>query len=127
MEIKLTCMPQLFPKKIIITNTGREAAHEITVESAAMSGLEDINSFQFFTRLNMKNLHRYSSKLNKEHFRKVNEYSKFGSNFYKKCCYQRTFKQINGCFLINFYAFPFFLSFLTGYYLVHIYKLSVQP
>ena len=28
-------------------------AHEISMQSAVMSGLEDVNSFQFFTRSNM--------------------------------------------------------------------------
>ena len=77
-------------------NTDREElimdAHEISMQSAVMSGLEDVNSSQFFTRSNMNNLRGHSLKLYKEHFRKVNEYSKFGSNFHKKCCYQRTIK-----------------------------------
>ena len=65
-------------------------AHEISVQSAVMSGLED--SSKFFTRSKMNNLRGHSLKLYKEHFRKVNEYSKFGSNFHKKYCYQRTIK-----------------------------------
>ena len=40
-----------------ITNTdGKEVitdAHEISMQSAVMSGLEDVNSSQFFTRSNM--------------------------------------------------------------------------
>ena len=57
--------------------------HEISMPSTVMHGLEDVNSSQFFTRSNMNNLREHSLKLYKEHFRKVNEYSKFGSNFYK--------------------------------------------
>ena len=93
-------------------------AHEISMQKAVMSGLEDVNSSQFFTRSNMNNLRRHSLKLYEEHFRKVNEHPKFGSNFHKKC-YQRTIKYINRCFLINCCTFPFFPSFLTGYYLVY--------
>ena len=66
-------------------------AHEISMQGAVMSGLEDINSSQFFIRSNMNNLYEHSLKLYKEHFCKVNEYSKFGSNFTQKC-YQRTIK-----------------------------------
>ena len=36
-----------------------------------ISGLEDVNSFQFFTRLSMKNLRGFNLKLYKEHFHKV--------------------------------------------------------
>ena len=36
-----------------------------------ISGLENVNSSQFFTRLNMTNLRGHSLKLYKEHFRKV--------------------------------------------------------
>ena len=36
-----------------------------------ISGLEDVNSSQFFTRSNMGNLLGHSLKLKKEHFRKV--------------------------------------------------------
>ena len=71
----------------LITDT-----HEISVQSAVMSSMKDVYSSQFFTRSNMNNLHGHSLKLYKEHFYKVNEYSKFGSNFHKKCCYQRTIK-----------------------------------
>ena len=66
--------------------------HEIRMQSAVMSGLEDVNLSHFFTRSNMNNLRGHNLKLYKEHFRKVNEYSKFGSNFHKKCCYERTIK-----------------------------------
>ena len=38
-------------------------AHEISVQCAVMSGLEDINTFQFFTRSNMNNLRGHSLKL----------------------------------------------------------------
>ena len=65
---------------------------EISMQSTAMSGLEDVNSSQFVTRSNIKNLRGHGLKLYKEHFHKVNEYSKFGSNFHKICCYQRTIK-----------------------------------
>ena len=58
------------------------------VQSAVMSGLEDVNSSQFFTKSNINNLCGHNLKLYKEHFCKVNE---FGSNFHKKC-YQRTIK-----------------------------------
>ena len=68
-------------------------AHEISMQSSVMSGLEDVNSSQFFTRSNMNNFSGHCLKLYKEHFRKVNEYSKFGSNFHKKCYYQRTIKK----------------------------------
>ena len=64
---------------------------EISVQSAVMSGLEDVKSSQCFTRSNMNNLRGHSLKPYKEHFRKVNEHSKFGWNFHKKC-YQRTIK-----------------------------------
>ena len=50
-----------------------------------MPGLEDVNSSQFFTRSNINNLCGHSLKPYKEHFRNVNEYSKFGSNFHNKC------------------------------------------
>ena len=66
--------------------------HEISMKTAVISGLEDLNSSQFFIRSNMNNIHGHSLKLNKEHFHKVNEYSKFASNFHKKCCYKRTIK-----------------------------------
>ena len=66
-------------------------AHEISMQSAVMFSLEDVNSSQFFTRSNMNNPLGHSLKLYKEHFRKVNEYSKFGLNFHNKC-YQRTIK-----------------------------------
>ena len=59
-------------------------AHEISIQSAVMSGLEDVNSSQFFTRSNMNSLRGHSLKLYKEHFCKVNEYLKFGLNFHKK-------------------------------------------
>ena len=36
-----------------------------------ISGLEDVNSSQFFTRSNMNNLLGHSLKLYREHFRKV--------------------------------------------------------
>ena len=49
-------------------------AHEISVQSAVMSGLEDVNSSQFFTRSNMNNLRGHSLKIYKAIFRKVNEY-----------------------------------------------------
>ena len=65
-------------------------ANEISMQSAVMTGLKDVNSFQFFTRSNINTLREHSVKLYKEHFHKVIEYSKFGSNFHKKCCYQRT-------------------------------------
>ena len=75
-------------------NTDREElimdAHEISMQSAVMSGLEDVNSSQSFTRSNMNNLCGHSLKLYKERFYKVNEYAKFESNFHKKCCYQTT-------------------------------------
>ena len=58
--------------------------HEISMQSAVMSGLEDVNPCQFFTRSNINNLHGHSLKLFKEHFGKVNEYSKFGLNFHYK-------------------------------------------
>ena len=78
-----------------ITNTNREElitdAQEISVQSAVMSGMEDVNSTRFFTKSSMNNLRGHSLKVYKEHFRKVNEYSKFGSNFHKQC-YQRTIK-----------------------------------
>ena len=61
------------------------------MQSAVMSGLKDVNSFHFFTRSNMKYLRGHNLKLYMEHFRKVNEYSKFGSNFHKKC-YEELFK-----------------------------------
>ena len=67
-------------------------AHEISMQSAVMSGLEDVNSSQFFTMSNMNNLCGQSLKLYKAHFHKVNEYLKFGSNFHKKFYYQRTIK-----------------------------------
>ena len=51
-------------------------AHEISVQRAVMSCLEDANLSHLFTRLNMNNLHGHSLKPSKEHFRKVNEYSK---------------------------------------------------
>ena len=54
-------------------------AHEIGVQSVVTSSLEDVNSSQS----NMNDLRGHSLKLYKEHFRKVNEYSKFGSNFHK--------------------------------------------
>ena len=57
--------------------------HEISMQSVVMSGLEDVNSSQSFTRSNMNNLHADSLKLYKEHFRKINKYSKIGSNFHK--------------------------------------------
>ena len=66
-------------------------AHEISVQSAVMSDLKDVNSSQFFTRSNMNNLRGHSLKLYKEYIRKVNEYSKFGSDFHKSRC-QRTIK-----------------------------------
>ena len=78
-----------------ITNTDGEEltmdTHEISVQSAVMSGLENVNSSQFFTRSNINSLHGYSLKLYKEYFHKANEYSKFGLNFPKKC-YQSTIK-----------------------------------
>jgi len=37
--------------------------HETNVQSAVMSGLEDVNSSQFFTRSIMNNLHGHSLKL----------------------------------------------------------------
>ena len=78
-----------------ITNTDGEElttdTHEISVHSAVMSGLEDVNSSQFFTRSTVNYLQGHSLKLYKEHFHKVDEYSKFGLNFQKKC-YQRTIK-----------------------------------
>ena len=43
-------------------------AHDISVQSAVMSSLEDVNSSQFFTRSNMNNLREHSLKLYKEHF-----------------------------------------------------------
>ena len=58
-------------------------AHEKSVQRVVMSALEDVNSSQFFTRSNMNNFQGHSSKLYKEHFRKVNEYSKFGLNFHE--------------------------------------------
>ena len=57
--------------------------HEISMQNAVMSWLEDVNSSQFFTRSNMNNLRGHSLKLYKEHFHKVDEYSKFGSNLHK--------------------------------------------
>ena len=66
--------------------------HEVSVQSAVMSGLKDVNSSQFFIRSNMNNFSGHNFKQYKEHFLKVNEYSKFDSNFHKKCCYQRTIK-----------------------------------
>ena len=41
--------------------------HEISVQSAVMSGLEDVYSSQFFTQSNKNNLHGHSLKLYKEH------------------------------------------------------------
>ena len=55
--------------------------HEVSVQCAVMSGLED--SSQMFIRSNMNNFFLHSLKTYKEHFRKVNDYSKFGSNFHK--------------------------------------------
>ena len=105
-----------------ITNTDGEelitVAHEISMQIAVMSGLEDVNSSKFFTRSDMNNFCGHSLKLYKKHFCKVNEYSKFGLNFHKKCCYQRTIKYIRRCLLINVCAFLVFPSFLMGYYLV---------
>ena len=46
-------------------------AHEISVQCAVMSGLEDVNPSQFFTRSNMNNRRGHSLKLYKEHFCKV--------------------------------------------------------
>ena len=70
-----------------ITNTDGEKlitdAHEIGVQTAVMSGLKDVNSSLFFSRSAINNLREHSLKLYKEHFCKVNEYSKFGSNFHK--------------------------------------------
>ena len=57
-------------------------SHEINVQSAAMSGLEDVNSSHFCSRSNMNNLRGHNLKLYKEPFRKVNEYSKYGLNFH---------------------------------------------
>ena len=83
-------MPQWFPKRFLlrtITNTdGKELitdVHEISLQSAVLSGLEDVNSSQFFIRSNMNNLGGNRLKLYKKQLRKVNEYSKFGSNFRK--------------------------------------------
>ena len=71
-----------------ITNTNGEElitdAHEISVQSAVMFGLGDVNLTQFFTRSNMNNLRGHSLKLYNGHFCKVNEYSIFGSNFHTK-------------------------------------------
>ena len=79
---------------LTIMNTDEEElitdAHEISVQSAVTSGLED--SSQYFTRSDMNNLRGHSLKLYKEHFHKVNDYLKFGSNFHKRYCYQRTIK-----------------------------------
>ena len=90
-------MQRWFLKKVSVMNyhehwwTLATDAHEISVQSAVMSGLKDVNSSLFFTRSNMNNFHGHSLKLYKEHFCKVNEYLKFESNFHKKC-YQRTIK-----------------------------------
>ena len=55
-------------------NTAREElimdAHEINMQSAVMSSLEDVKSFQFFIGKNMNNLRGHSLKLYKKHFRK---------------------------------------------------------
>ena len=70
-----------------MNTTGAElitGVHEINMQSAVMSGLEDVNSSQFFAKSKMNNLRGYSLKLYKGHFGKVNEYSKFESNFQKK-------------------------------------------
>ena len=64
----------------------------MSVQSTVMSGLEDVNSSQLFNRSDMNNLCGHSLKLYKVNFYKVNEYSKLGSNFHKKCCYQRIIK-----------------------------------
>ena len=56
-----------------------------------MSGLEDIKSSQFFTRSNMNNIREHSLKLYKEHFHKVNEYLKFGSNSHKNVVIKELF------------------------------------
>ena len=44
---------------------------EISMQSAVMSGLEDVNSSQLLTSSNMNHLHGHSLKLYKEHFHKV--------------------------------------------------------
>ena len=49
-----------------------------------MSGLEDVNSSQFFTRSAMNNLRGHNLKLYKEHFRKVMQ---------KECFSQRVIDQ----------------------------------
>ena len=70
-----------------ITNTDGETlitdAHEISMQRAVMSGLEDVNSSQFVNRSNVNNLREHSLKLFKKHFCKVNEYSKFQLNSHK--------------------------------------------
>ena len=67
-------------------------AHEISAQNAVMSGLEDVNSSQFCTRSNMNNFRGHSLKLCKEHFCKVNEYSKFELTLSQKCFYQKIIK-----------------------------------
>ena len=68
-------------------------AHEISVQSAVMSGLEDVNSSQFFTWSNVNNPRGHSLKLYKEHFRKVEECSKFGLNFHKNAVIKDLYKK----------------------------------
>ena len=63
-----------------------------------MSAQKDVNSSQFIARSNMNNFRGQSLKLYQEHFLKVNEHSKFGSNFHKKYCYQGTIKEIKNMF-----------------------------
>ena len=84
-------MQQWFPKRFLlqtIMNSDGEdvitVAHEISMQSAVMSCMEDVNSSHFFTLSNMNNLCGHSVKLYKEYFQKGNEYSKFGLNFPKK-------------------------------------------
>ena len=77
--------------RAIMNTDGEELitdAQEIRVQSAIMSRLEDVNSSQFLLgqiwKISVDTAWNYI----KEHFRKVNEYLKFGLNFHKKC-YQR--------------------------------------
>ena len=73
-------MPHGFQKRFLlgtITNTAGEElimdAHEISLQNAVMSSLEDVNSTQFFTWSNMNNLRGHSLRLYKKHFCKVND------------------------------------------------------
>ena len=62
-EKKFTGVQQWLLKNISVTkNNSLMDAHEISVQSAVMSGLEDVNSSQFFTRSNINNLRGHSLK-----------------------------------------------------------------